>query len=288
MLGALLLAAALVAGSSVVRAQGGPDEAELAARLERVAARVEEFYALARTITATETVRIRPLAADLSPRGRYRELVYELRIAWEPPVDGGPPSEPTVLRELLLVNGRPPRPRDEPECMDLKAVSPEALSMLLPHRHGAYAFTLAGSGRTDGRASVTIGYRSVESGPAEVTWRDDCVSVSLPGRSRGRIWLDSATDDVLRLDEELVGIFEFAVPRERGWSGSATRMVIERANSSIRYKPVTFENPDETLMLPSSVETMTAWRNAGVSRVLTTQVSSEFRRFVTEGRIVER
>jgi hypothetical protein len=281
----LLIVAAAVSASAGSQAPAGGD---LSTTLDRVSQRVEQFYARARTITSTETVRIQSLNTGMGAVAPTRQLVYELRIVYEPTVDAGPPPEPTVLRQLVKVNGRPPRPRDEPQCMDPRSVSTEALSMLLPHRRGSFAFALGGSGRTDGRPGVILTYRSVEKGEPEVTWKDDCVSVDLPGRSRGRIWVDPLTDDVLRLDEELVGIFEFPVPLEQARRGTAgPSMTVERADSTIRYKPVTFTNPDETLMLPSSVETLTWWRNAGVARVRTTQTFSDFKRFVTEGRILE-
>ena len=64
-------------------------------------------------------------------------------------------------------------------------------------------------------------------------------------------------------------------------------MVIERADTSIRYRPVTFQDPDETLMLPASVETLQVIRNSGAPRVRKTQVFSKYRRFVTDGRVLE-
>jgi hypothetical protein len=132
-----------------------------------------------------------------------------------------------------------------------------------------------------------LDYRARATAPAEVKWRDDCVSIELPGQSRGRVWADPATGDVLRLDESLAGIFEFRVPNEYRRTGGAPTMVIERADTSIRYRPVTFREPDETLMLPASVETVQVIRNSGAPRVRKTQVFSKYRRFVTEGRILE-
>ena len=37
---------------------------------------------------------------------------------------------------------------------------------------------------------------------------------TVPGRARGRVWLDAQTDDVLRLDEQMTGMFEFPIPAE--------------------------------------------------------------------------
>ena len=118
-------------------------------------------------------------------------------------------------------------------------------------------------------------------------WHDDCVTVDLPGRTRGRVWIDAATDDVVRLDEHLTGMFEFPVPRARERPGGPPWMAIERADSSVKYRPVVFHDPDETIMLPASIESTTIIRNAGVPRLRTTQTFAGYRRFVTGGRVVK-
>ena len=281
---ALVAVSALTVSAAAQQRGGG--SGDLAATLTRIGHHVEQYYARAQSIVCLETVRLQPLASDLSPDGRARRLVYELRVAWDPPSDGGTPPEATVLRQILTVDGRAPRPGDEPGCMDPKPVSPEPLAMLLPGRSREFAFTWAGAGRTDGRASLRLDYKSLSSEPADIAWRGDCVSVSLPGRTRGRVWVDAASDDVLRFDEQLTGFFEFRVPREHTPNGGPLSMTIERADSSIRYKPVTFHDPDETLMLPSSIQTVTVIRNSGVPRLRTTQDFSNYRRFVTGARIV--
>jgi hypothetical protein len=138
----------------------------------------------------------------------------------------------------------------------------------------------------DGRAAVMIDYKGVAAGQPEVTWRENCVSISLPGRSRGRIWIDTATYDVLRLDEQLVGPYEFQVPREHQRRGAAASMAIERADSSIQFKRVDFQDPDEVLMLPATIDTFQIVRGGGIQRTRITQRFSEYRRFLTGGRIV--
>jgi hypothetical protein len=63
-------------------------------------------------------------------------------------------------------------------------------------------------------------------------------------------------------------------------------MVLERADSSIRYQPVTFTDPDETVLLPSSIRSTTVFRNAPTPRMRVTQTFSNYRRFITGGRVV--
>jgi hypothetical protein len=280
---AALLATALTSG---VRAQSATTSADLEQTLARVGDRVEQWYARAQSIVAEERVAIQPLEYDLRPAGFPRRLAYELRLAWEPDARADALPDASVLRELLRVNGRPARPDDEPGCMDPKTVSPEPLAMLLESRRAEHRFSIAGRATVDRTAAWMIDYRGVEAGPPDIEWRDECVSVSLPGRSRGRIWVDAATYDVLRLDERLTGSFEFEVPREYVRRGAARSMVIERADTSIRYRRVQFEEPTETLLLPARIDTVTVVRGGGMQRYRITRELSDYRRFLTSGRIV--
>jgi hypothetical protein len=259
----------------------------------RVGERIEQYYARAHSIMCEETVRLEPLGADLLSDGSHiRELVYELRVAWDGATEAdretGTPPAATVLRQLLTVDGRPPRPSDEPGCMDPKPVSPEPLGFLLPHRQGDFTFGWRGQGRERGRASVTLDYKSAHEQPADVVWTDKCVSVDLPGRTRGRVWLDQATGDVLRLDESLTGQYELRLPKTQARRpGAPLSYTIERADSSIAYRPVTFHDPEETVMLPESVVSLQVIRDSGVPRLRTTQKFSNYRRFMTGVKIVD-
>ena len=281
---ATALIAGLGAGADTVVLR--PAEGELSALLDRVGAAVERYYARAQNLICLEEVRLQSLGLDLlADSNPARRLAYELRVAWEPPSAGGLP-EATVLRQLLKVNGRDPRPRDEPGCMDPKSVSPEPLAMLLPASRDEFIFTLAGRRAVRNREAVMIDYRSRTVGEITVTWRGECFSISLPGRARGRVWIDSATDEVLRLDEHLSGTFDYQLPRDRVRPGGPAFVTIERLDSSIEYRPVTFSDPDETLLLPSSVETVSVVRNSGIPRLRTSQTLRHYQRFLTSGRVV--
>ncbi len=263
-----------------------PGEFSIDALLARVSARVEQYYARAQSIVCLENVRVQALKPDLLAEDFPRRLQYELRIAWDEPDEPDALPDAQVLRRLLNVGGHPPDPDDEDGCMDPKAVSPEPLTMLLPGHRDEYAFTTAGRGQTDGRDALRLDFRSTERGEAEVTWKGDCVGISLPGRSAGRVWIDAETYDVLRLDEHLVGQFDYQVPREHTHFGSSTSMVIERSDTTIRYAPVSFDEPSETLMLPKSIESLQIVRGAGVPRARITQSFSEYRRFLTDAHIL--
>jgi hypothetical protein len=135
---------------------------------------------------------------------------------------------------------------------------------------------------------LTIDFRNVSKEKPELSAKDECVRVTVPGRTRGRIWLDAETLDVLRLDEHLTGMLDFRAPdtivRRLGVERD---IVLERSDVSIRYAKVKFEDPEESLTLPQLVESTSVWRGMGSPRVRVTHEYSDYRRFVTGGRVVD-
>src|SRR5262245_50114783 len=102
----LAVAAALCIGltSGAPRVRAGADPA-LTAVLDRVGAKVLDYYRRAQTITATETVRMQHLGEGLTPSGPARRLVYEFRLEWSTPESPEKLPEPNVVRKLVSVNG---------------------------------------------------------------------------------------------------------------------------------------------------------------------------------------
>jgi hypothetical protein len=282
----LSMALSVAALPAATEEPAGP--ASVPGLMTRIGERIEQYYARARSIMSEETVRLEPLGRDLLPDGSHvRKLVFELRVAWDAATEGAAPPEATVVRQLISVDGRPPRAGDEPGCLDPKSVSTEPLAMLLSGRQHEFAFIWRDAGRTDGRPSVTLDYKSVNPQPPDVTWKGQCVSIELPGRTRGRVWVDRTTADVLRLDEQLTGAVEIRVPSAQARLGSPTTLIVERADSSIRYRPVAFHDPEETVMLPESIESVQVIRNSGAPRIRIVQKFSNYKRFITGGRIIQ-
>jgi hypothetical protein len=283
------LIAVAIAGLLVpVTAQSREGASDIAQLLTRIGARIEQYFSRAQSIVCDERVIIRPQGYNSATDGLVRTLVYELRVAWDAAVEAGEPPQATVLRELRTINGRRPRSKEDPGCMDPRSVSPEPLSMLLSGRREGFRFSLVRAERDSKPGTVVLDYRPRERHPDVVAWSEDCVSVDLPGRTVGRIWASTETGDVLRLDERLTGPFEFPIPREHQipFDSRRTSMSLENATTSIRYKAVSFQDPDETLMLPASIDSLAIWRGAGSRRNVITQDFSNCRRFLTDGRIV--
>lgn len=264
-----------------------PPEVDLGRLLETVSGRVEAYYARAQSLVCTETVHLQPVEADFTPREMGRTLVYDLRVEWDQAADGDDPPEPRVVRQLRTVNGRAPKPKDEPGCMDPKPVSPDALALLLPSHRNEYVFRFAGPGRVARQEALMIDYKGRTAGPPDIRWKGDCVSIDLPGHYAGRVWIDAATNDVLRVDEHLASMFEFRIPPKQARFGASDLWVIERADTSTRYRRVAFHDPDETLVLPESIETFQVIRNSGVPRLRVRQTFADYHRFMTGARIVK-
>lgn len=271
-------------------AQAPRPTGDLEQALVRVGQRLEQWYSRARTVVSRETVWIQPLGAGLTPSSVPRRLVFELRVDWDP-ARTGPAGRPeaTVLRQELDADG--PGARDLPQsqsgCLDPKPVSPEPLGFLLPARRGESAFSPAGTARVNGRRALVFDFRGLSSVPPEIQWTGECVSVALHGRSRGRIWVDAETYDVLRLTDRLAGTFEVSVPRALVRRGAAPTMVIEQAESTIRYRQVEFDEPREVLMLPETVETFTVIRGNGTRRYRVSQRLSGYQRYLTGARLLD-
>lgn len=262
--------------------------ADLTDVLARLGDRVQQYYGRAQRIVSIERVSVQPVRHDLMPDGFARVLEFELRVEWDASADPDNPPEAHIIRELRKVNGRAPRAKDEAGCLDPKSGALEPLAMLLPHHRPEYTFALNGIESLKGlkdRRAMRLDYRSRTPGPIAAKWKGECVSIDAPGRTKGRIWVDETTHDVLRLDEQLTTQFEYRVPKEHWGFAGPVVWVVERADSSVRYRPVAFHDPEETVLLPDTIESLTVFRNAQSYRI--SQTFSGYKRFITGGRIVK-
>ena len=291
----MMATAVLVAAAAALPSgQSRSVPADAVAILERVSRYVEQYYARAQSLMVEETVMVQPVLGDLAPDGFARWLIYDLRFEWTPSGDNQK-ARVDIVRELLRTNRRPAKPGDEPKCLDPAPVTPEPLELLLPGRHGDYTFSGGGRTMLDGQEAILLEYIPRAAGTPQATvdpkgtGDQDCIRIEVPGRVRGRIWVDPETAAVRRIDEALMGPTDVPLPREvqrrRGFGGG-THITMSRADSSVRYSPVTFTNPDETLMLPTTIENVWMTIAGGRRGTRLTQQYRNYRRFLTESRIV--
>ena len=277
-----------------VAAQQPANTDQLISTLQRVGERVEQYFARAQSIVCLELVRLQPLSNGLSNDGFGRNVQSELRLSWDPTAgDTDDAPEAKAVRQVLKVNGHAPRKNDHDNCTTPEQNSTETqpLSMLLPGQRVKYAFAWAGPGKLDGRSVVMLDYKELKKVTVdvkEVTGNEDCVSYDLDGGMAGRIWVDAQTFDVLRLDQRLAGMIDIRLPQKMTRrAGVNESWIMERYDSSIRFKPVSFQEPTETLILPVSMSQLRITRGAGTPRLRTTTEYSSYRRFLTGGRIVK-
>ena len=228
---------------------------------------------------------------DSGGRGRGRTVESELRLSWEPTEENPTPIEARTLRQVMKVNGHAPRKNDHENCTAPEQNTSEVqpLSLLLPQQRHEYSFKLAGTARLDNRAAIVLEYRMVEKPSVTVELvdgKEDCLSYALDGGMRGRIWIDAETFDVLRMDQGLIGLVDIPLPRKVANRQQWPSWTMERWDTSIRFKPVTFQEPAETLVLPASSTSYRITRGAGTPQLRTSTQYSSYRRFITGARIL--
>lgn len=264
---------------------------DLEGLLEQAGARVSEYFARAQSIVCLEKVSLQKLNFGFSSDGPARFVESELRLSWEPSPEDPTPREARTLRQVLRVNGHPPRKKDWNNCTTPEQQDSEVqpLSILLPDSRLELSFAHGGRGVVDGRDAVIVTFREKARPKVDVSLVEDnenCISFDIDGGMQGKIWIDAETSDVLRLDRSLTGLVDIPLPRKAQKFGVNHIWTMERWDSSIRFKPVRFDEPDETLILPVESSTLQITRGAGTPRLRTMTKYTSYRRFMTAGRIV--
>ncbi|HET7696080.1 MAG TPA: hypothetical protein VFK57_10260 [Vicinamibacterales bacterium] len=288
----LLAGATIVAFDTIARATAAQDRADVAALIARVGDRVAAYYRRAQQLICTEQSTVTPIRSDWGPDGFARMVESELRVEMEGADGDGLPAA-RVTRQIRRINGREPRERDARDrsgCTDPTPQSPEMLTFLLPGYREEYRFTAVRDGRERDRAALVIDFTSMQRASRPELIRDeyghdDCFDWKGPVAIRGRLWVDARTHDVLRLDRHLTGPTDIRVPEPLQRKYRFTPwLTLDRDDVTLRYKEVAFSDPDETLLLPESIEMVTVVRS-GLQSTRRTQVFSSYRRFLTGSRI---
>ena len=286
----LLVASALAASGWTVSAAGSPGRPDLTALVDGIGERLAEYYRHAQQLVCLERSTMTPIDSSWRLDGFARTVESELRLDIDETAEV---REPRVTREIRKVNGREPRERDRKNragCTDPTPLSPEPLAFLLPERRDEYVFSAVRQVNERNRAAFAIDFSSVKpKGHPELIedegGHDDCFDWKGPMAITGRIWVDAVTLDVLRLERRVAGPTDLRVPMplQRRYLFTPF-LTMDRDDLTLRYKEVTFTDPAETLMLPESIESLTVFRG-GLQSMRRTQLFSDYRRFLTAGRI---
>jgi hypothetical protein len=285
--GALIVALA----ASLSAEQAG--STDVSGILQHAGDKVMEYFARAQSIMCLEKVSLQKLGMGFSADGAARQVESELRLSWEPSEDDPTPTIARTLRQVVRVNGSKPRKNDYDNCTTPEQQDSEEqpLSLLLPSQREKYDFTYSGRELIDRRDAIVIAYREISKPTVDVSLikdNEDCISFDIEGGMRGRIWIDAITHEVLRLDRSLNGLVEIPLPKKvTRRAGVSAYWTMERWDSSIRFKRVTFQDPEETLVLPVESTTLQITRGAGTPRLRTSTRYQSYRRFITGARVVQ-
>jgi hypothetical protein len=281
--------AAFVLAAATVTAQAPPDIETL---LVKVGERIADYYKRAQNVVCTEKTMVQPVGYDYAPRGFARVTEYELRV--ETDADGET-TDAKVVRQLLKVNGKAPREKDKKDragCTDANPLSTEPLAFLLPAHRAEYTFVSAGFGKGKDRTSLIIDFTSSKpEGKGEIAedprGHEDCFTWSLPVVVKGRVWVDAESYQVLRVEQRMAGMADLSVPAKLQRKHNLDNtVVVERHDTTIRYKTIPFNDPDEAMILPESIDTLIVVRG-GLESMRSRQTFTDYRRFLTAGRIVK-
>jgi hypothetical protein len=287
-----------IIGSGVVCAcwmsAAAPAPPEIEALMTRVGERVAEYYRHAERVMCVERSTVQPVQSNWTPEGFSRTVESELRVVSDA-ADGDTLPDAKVIREIRRINGRAPRERDKKDrsgCTDPTPWSAEPLAFLLPAHRDEYRFTSVRGGKEKDRAALIIDFMSSNqtSRPELIEderGHDDCFDWSGPLATRGRVWVDANTYEVLRVERRIGGPVDVQVPwrLQRRYHLPAW-VVLDRDDLTVRYSAVAFSDPDEILMLPESMESLTLIRG-GLQSIRRTETFDAYRRFLTRGRVVK-
>ena len=252
--------------------------ADLTPVLLGLAERTWQYYDRFISIICTETVHHQDLRFNLTPVGKPRVTVFELNVTRNSSAKGE--TEFRVGRTLQSVNGKPSRRNQLPECTDPKTGSPEPLGFLLTENQRRFRFAAAADAAGGPPGAHAIDFVETPPERAKVTWEGNCFTAE-GGGQEGRVWFDPATYDVLQVHVRLLK--PFLVPFPSGSFGLQPAIRVERSDATLRYSRVEFQQPNEVVLLPESIETVNVLR--GVASMRIHQTLSHFRRFLAESTI---
>jgi len=293
MLRRFLILSTIVACCWTLESRDADDLPDPLSVVAQVAERLAAYYERAQRLICTERSTVVPIDEHWSTQGFARTVESELRVDIDA-ADGHALPEPRVKRRILKVNGREPRARDATSragCTDPPPLATEPLAFLLPSNRDRYRFTAVRKARERDRPALVIDFTSPRRGDPELVedelGHDDCFDWKGPLAVSGRLWVDAETHAVLRLEQHLAGPTNVRVPRalERKF-GFPLWLTIDRDDLWVSFAEVAFAGPPEVLLLPESIESRTMVRS-GLQSTRRTQVFSDYRRFLTEGKVIK-
>ncbi|HEU4593553.1 MAG TPA: hypothetical protein VFS10_00190 [Pyrinomonadaceae bacterium] len=273
--------------------QGQTEAARLELILARVGERVEQYLGGMFSLSFKEVLRREVLKEDLTPKGKSKEYVFDNVVLREQRAGDGREFYGRALRRLRTVDGKPVKPSKQKEelskCGAPRASYADPLTFLLPKLQAQQVFTYEAEEVLRGRRVHRLGH--VRREPVKPGTRSEDGCLYAWGEYKGTVWVDAENFDVLQTSTRLAGEFDFESPPlfTAGFArfGPKRKMRFERSEHTTRFSRVRFREPEQELLLPESSETLNVIRNGREPRVRHTQSFEDYRRFVSDVKIIE-
>jgi hypothetical protein len=224
--------------------------------LTRVSERVQQYYTNLLSISWTDKVRQEVLKEDLEQKEKPRELVYDMIIRHQE-ARSTEDIAPFYVREvanLTLADGKRVSKGESAKSTDPRFASMGSLAFLMARTRDRLQFTFAGSSELAGRKVLMIDVTNPQRTPPRVDWNtsfrllgvNHSFQISGVQYNTGRIWVDPESFDVLQLEWKS-DPFDFQHPGRK-------EKLRHEMGMTARFKRVSFENPDQTFVVPDSEE----------------------------------
>jgi len=245
----------------------------------RAGAYVERYYDRAQSLLATEVIVVSPLERDMDHDGYRWQMTNEVRFE-----AGSAAAPPRITRRLLTAKTPALGPPFQNDCLESTSFSVDPLALLLPAQRAKFRFSTGRTETLGGIRTQRIDFNPLVREPADVYWQGKCGIIRSVGSTRGRVWVDPVNGEVHRYHDELPDAVSLPGPPDRNAPRSFT---LQRFDTTVDYKRFAFTEPEETLLLPARVESVSAVHGSGVPRIRIVRTFSDYRRFLGSGRLVE-
>ncbi|HVF68335.1 MAG TPA: hypothetical protein VM914_11755 [Pyrinomonadaceae bacterium] len=252
--------------------------------LARVGEGVVRYHAGLFGLAFEETVTLEELREDMTPK-KSREFVFASVVLREDLSKEEGDYYAETVRRLKTVDGRAAKKDDEAERFAVGAYA-EALNFLLPREQKLYEFRLAGEETLMGRRALRVGLLRPGEGEPRVEWKGNSFRV-VNAPTRWTFWVDAESFDVLRVESHLAEPFEFESPRLFRAFGPKAKFRYARHDYAVTFRRVRLKDPDETRLVPDTVETVGVIEGASRPRLRRTTRFSDYRRFRSDVKVVE-
>lgn len=270
------------------------DAARLNKLLDRVRERLQKYHEALFNITATELITQQELRADATPRGKPKSMVYESVTLHRQSATGQEDPTPIITRTLKSVDGKPAKnpvlPRRS-KCVDTNPAPAygDSLSFLRADHPIKFIYSYAGEAAVAGRRTAVVYITPPPpTEPVTIVEKDDCFRLSRRLQTQATIWIDLENFDVLQLQWRLVESFTGKLPAGVTKVGilplfrPRREVTYAKSDVVVRFKPIEFQDPAQTLLLPISSESVWILKGGGIAGYQTNVEYTRYQRFLTK------